>query len=93
MKNVVRSSESSLGSSGQDPAYASKSEAVHNTVKTVNGSFQFGFILITWKTNDRKVNVLQIKPKSMRPPLMHLTLIGEPLGVRERIMVARSTLG
>ena len=37
----MRSSESSLGSSGQDPAYASKSEAVHNTTKTVYGSFQF----------------------------------------------------
>ena len=92
MRNVIRSSKPSLGSSGQDPAYASKSEAVHNTTETVNGSFQFGFILITLKAM-RKVNVLQIKPKSMRPPLMHLTLIGEPLGVRERITVARNTLG
>ena len=41
MKNVVRSSKLSLGSSGQDPVYASKSEAVHNTTKTINGSFQF----------------------------------------------------
>jgi len=36
----MRASIPFLGSSGQDPAYASKSEAVHNTVKTVNGSFQ-----------------------------------------------------
>ena len=46
----MRSSKPSLGSSRQDPAYASKSEAVHNTTETVNGSFQFGFILITWKS-------------------------------------------
>ena len=44
---MMRSSKPFLGSSGQDPAYASKSEAVHNTIETVNGSFQFGFILMT----------------------------------------------
>jgi len=51
VKNVVRSSKSFLGSSGQDPAYASKSEAVHNTVETANGSFQFGFILDNSQAN------------------------------------------
>ena len=45
----MRSSKPSLGSSGQDPAYASKSEAEHNTEETVNGSFTFWVYFNNWK--------------------------------------------